>query len=311
MKLPASISFWRWTTIIILVVFLFNAFFTVRVAPRFGRSAERSSGRDATEQSGSAVGSAGAADYAQYVIPEGGVELPVAWGDLGSKMLASGAIDQQAFESIYQNRGGLAEEEQAMLSGTLSGPMRITPENSGVLLNLLWAFGLANKNTILDEGPMQDPQYGGAGRFASTGGWTLASGDPMDHYSMHEFVTLTPDQQSLVERVSQGIYRPCCGNSVYFPDCNHGMAMLGLLELMAANGVTEADMYRYALAMNAYWFPETYLTIAKYLGTQGLLWQDAALKEILGYDFSSRAGYQNIAAQVEPVQSGGGGGCGV
>src|SRR3990167_4500409 len=109
MKLPASISFWRWTTIIILVVFLFNALFTVRVAPRFGRGAERSSGQDATEQSGSAagiypersVGDAGAADYAQYVIPEAGVLLPVVWGDLGSKMIASGVIDQQAFESIY------------------------------------------------------------------------------------------------------------------------------------------------------------------------------------------------------------------
>ena len=166
MKLPASISFWRWTTIIILVVFLFNAFFMVRVAPRFGGNAERSSGRDATEQSGSAagiypersVGDAGAADYAQYVIPEAGVLLPVVWGDLWSKMIASGVIDQQAFESIYQNRGGLTEEEQAMLSGTFAGPMRITPQNAGVLLNLLWAFGLANKNPVLDEGPMQDPE---------------------------------------------------------------------------------------------------------------------------------------------------------
>ena len=59
----------------------------------------------------------------------------------------------------------------------------------------------------------------------------------MNHYSMHRFIVLTPEQQALVEKVSKGIYRPCCGNSVYFPDCNHGMAMLGLLELMASQGV--------------------------------------------------------------------------
>ncbi|MBI2050965.1 MAG: hypothetical protein HYT31_04125 [Parcubacteria group bacterium] len=306
MKLPTSVSFWRTTTLVVLVLFLFNALFVVRITPRFTRSAPAAAPQGASRATEDSISA-----YAAAVIPEQGVVLPVAWGDLGSKMIASGVIDQQAFESIYQNRGGLTEEEQAMLSGTLAGDVRITPQNAGVLLNVLWAFGLANKNPVLDQGPMQDPEYGGAGRFASTGGWTLASGDPMDHYSMHEFVTLTSEQQQMVERVAQGIYRPCCGNSVYFPDCNHGMAMLGLLELMAANGVAEADMYRYALAVNAYWFPETYLTIAKYLGTQGLSWQDAAPKEILGYDFSSSAGYQNIAAQVEPVSSGGGGGCGV
>ncbi|MBI1961243.1 MAG: hypothetical protein HYS45_00910 [Parcubacteria group bacterium] len=314
MKLPTSVSFWRTTTLVVLAVFLFNALFVVRITPRFSRGVERSSGRDApvgADAFGQGVGAADISTYAAAVIPEQGVLLPVAWGDLGSKMVSSGAIDQQAFESIYQNRGGLTEEEQAMLSGTLAEPLRITPQNADVLLNVLWAFGLANKNPILDEGPMQDPEYGGAGRFASTGGWTLAIGDPMDHYSMHEFVTLTPEQQSLVERVAQGIYRPCCGNSVYFPDCNHGMAMLGLLELLASQGVGEEEMYQYALAVNAYWFPETYLTIAKYLGAQGLSWQDAAPKEILGYDFSSSTGYQSIAAQVEPVSSGGGGGCGV
>ncbi len=306
MKLPTSVSFWRTTAIVVFALFLFNALFQVRITPRFSRGAPAvapESAVRATEDSISA--------HAAAVIPEQGVLLPVAWGDLGSKMLASGVIDQQAFESIYQNRGGLTEEEQAMLSGTLASPLRITPQNAGVLLNLLWGFGLANKNPILDEGPMQNPEYGGAGRFASTGGWTLSSGDAMDHYSKHAFVTLTEEQQALVERVSQGIYRPCCGNSVYFPDCNHGMAMLGLLELLASQGVGETEMYQYALAVNSYWFPETYLTIAKYLDTQGLSWGDASPKEILGYDFSSSAGYQNIVAQVEPVSSGKGGGCGV
>jgi len=128
---------------------------------------------------------------------------------------------------------------------------------------------------------------------------------------MHSLVELTDDQQTLVDRVAKGIYRPCCGNSVHFPDCNHGMAMLGLLELMASQGANEQEMYKYALAVNSYWFPETYLTVAKYLDTQGLAWGDVSAQELLGYNVSSSAGYRNILAQVEPVQSSGGGGCGV
>src|SRR3989344_1353776 len=97
---------------------------------------------------------------------------------------------------------------------------------AGYLLNLLWAFGLANKNPILeDASEMMNPGYGGAGNFASTGGWTVAKGNAMGHYNMYALVTLSPEQQALVDRVSRNIYRPCCGNSTHFPDCNHGMAM--------------------------------------------------------------------------------------
>ncbi|MDO8559358.1 MAG: hypothetical protein Q7R84_03430, partial [bacterium] len=188
----------------------------------------------------------------------------------------------------------------------------MTPENAGFLLNAFWALGLGNKNPILENGPMSDPQDGGAGTFASTGGWTMAKGDAMDHYSKYNFVNLTPAQQSLVERVSQGIYRPCCGNSVYFPDCNHGMAMLGLLELMASQGASEKEMYRIALKVNSYWFPDTYLTIAKYLKeVKNTSFDKIDPKEILGKEYSSGAGYRAILQQVTPAENGGGGGCGV
>ena len=124
------------------------------------------------------------------------------------------------------------------------------------MLNMFWAFGLANKNPILESGPMMDPQYGGAGNFSSTGGWTLAKGDAMDHYSMHPLVTLTPEQQKIVDEVSKNIYRPCCGNSTYFPDCNHGMAMLGILELGASQGQSKQELYATAKAVNEAWFPK-------------------------------------------------------
>lgn len=248
----------------------------------------------------------------EEVLPESGVELPVEWGSLGKQMAENGVIDADKFESVYANRGGLSEEELELLYGENNGNLVINSENAGVILNLLWAFGLSNKNPILEEGPMQDSRYGGdASRFASTGGWTIAEGSAMDHYSKYTFVVLTSEQQELVERVSKGIFRPCCGNSTYFPDCNHGMAMLGLLELMAAQGVSEEEMYKVALQVNSYWFPSTYLTIAQYLQEKGIAWADVDPREVLGEEYSSASGYSRILAEVEPAKYGGGGSCGV
>lgn len=254
------------------------------------------------------------------VIPQEGVVLPAKWGDLGREMVETGVIDEAKFRNIYARRGGLDEEAERLLTGRGNGDLRITRENAGVVLNLLWGLGLANESPVLEKGPMVSPQYGGdASRFASTGGWTLAKdvysteigASAMVHYGKHNFLDLTPDQHALVEKVSKGIYRPCCNNSTYFPDCNHGMAMLGLLELMASQGATEEEMWQAALAVNSYWFPDTYLTIAKYFEAQGVSWEHVNAALVLGPDFSSYSGYESVLAKVEPVQFEAGGSCGV
>ncbi len=247
----------------------------------------------------------------EEVIPAIGVVLPVGWGNFGKQMIEAGVIDAQKFEAIYLQRGGLSEEGKTLLYGESADNLRITPQNSGVILNLLWAFGLGNKNEILEKGEMSNPEYGGAGRFASTGGWTLAKGDAMNHYSRHQFVKLTPEQQSLVEEVSQNIYRPCCNNSTHFPDCNHGMAMLGFLELMASQGASEEEMYQAALKLNSYWFSDTYLTIASYFNQKGVDWKAVDPKEVLGVNFSSGSGFRRVLQEVAPVQKNTGAGCGV
>ncbi|PIP29713.1 hypothetical protein COU12_01325 [Candidatus Jorgensenbacteria bacterium CG10_big_fil_rev_8_21_14_0_10_54_38] len=252
-----------------------------------------------------------AADISRVLLPAEGITLPVRWGNLGAQLVTAGVIDADKFESLYRTRGGLTKEEKTLLTGEQNVPLKIDAENAPVILNLLWAFGLANKNSILTDGPMADPRYGGAQNFASTGGWTLSKGDTMTHYSAHPFITLTKEQQELVERVSKNIYRPCCGNATYFPDCNHGMAMLGLLELMAAQGADEAAMYRAALAVNSYWFPDQYRTIAAYLKERGTAWEEADQQALLGYDFSSGEGFQRVLAETKPVEKQGGGSCGV
>lgn len=247
----------------------------------------------------------------EKVLPSEGVTLPVSWGDLGAKLTSVGAIDADKFKSVYEQRGNFTDEYAKLLFGQNDDMLKITKENSSYLLNLFWALGLASKNEILENGEMTSPAYGGAGNFASTGGWTLAKGDAMDHYSKHKFFNLTSEQQVMVDKVSRGIYRPCCGNSTHFPDCNHGMAMLGLLQLMASQGVSEQEMWKTALQVNSYWFPETYMTLASYFERNGTPWDEVDPKLALGSNFSSSRGYQRILQEIEPVKLQGGGGCSV
>ena len=248
----------------------------------------------------------------EAVIPSAGVTLPVTWGNLGAKLVEAGVIDATKLQALYQQRGGWPKEYRELLLDQKNGQIKITRDNAGYWLNLLWALGLANQNSILDQGEMTDPQYGGAGGFASTGGWSMAKGEPMDHYSRHQLIKLTVEQQALVDKISRGIFRPCCGNSTHFPDCNHGMAMLGLLELMASQGVSETEMWQTALTVNSYWFPDTYLTLASYFKDQGRDWSTIDPKIALGEAYSSSAGATKISALVSKSQGGGGGSsCGV
>ncbi|MBI2609552.1 hypothetical protein HYW53_00040 [Candidatus Giovannonibacteria bacterium] len=246
---------------------------------------------------------------ADRVLPVEGILLPVILGDLGSKMASVGVIDADELKKIYG--ANFSSEYQELLFGNSKSKLRITEQNSGFLLNIFWALGLGQKSTVLDAGEMNDPKYGGAGIFASTGGWTIAKGSAMDHYSRHLFFNLTPEQNALVEKVSKNIYRPCCNNSTHFPDCNHGMAMLGFLELMASQGVGEREMYKAALAVNTYWFPDNYLTIASYKKSQGVEWKDVSPEEILGFDYSSASGYSKVVSKTKPIQRSQGGSCGI
>lgn len=237
------------------------------------------------------------------------------------------------FKSSPSRTGSNVQAERVQVQATISDGGHILPlateksmldklQKDGVIdgsklpqvteLNLLWAFGLADKNTILENGQISDLRYGGPMNMASVGGWTVSDGSPADHMSKHGYVTLTADQQALVEKVSRGIYRPCCNNSTSFPDCNHGMAMLGLLEFLASQGSTEDQMWSAALTANMTWFPDAYQTIAQYMKEKGIDGKNVSPQEILGADYSSASGFAKISAQVkQPTQKQSSGGCGV
>lgn len=206
------------------------------------------------------------------------------WGDLGDNLVETGVIEDENYISDFVNN--------------YNNEVAITSDNSKEALNALWAFGLSNKNNILESGPMT--QYGSSGRFASTGGWTLSKGSSMNHYSEHDFVTLTKEQQDMVQKVSKNIFRPCCDNSTFFPDCNHGMAMLGLLEIFAAEGYTESELYDVAFKANNLWFGSMYDSVKSYLKEhEGLDNEDITSKLLVSKKYSSASGFQKVLEKVD------------
>lgn len=251
--------------------------------------------------------------------PVKGYEINAKFGELGPKMLAMGVIDYDKFKKTYEKSGQpLPPELDSILKQGSNEKIKITSDNSYFLLNFFWAVGLANKSKILDEGEIM--KYGGikeAGNFASTGGWSLAKGNAMDYFSKGDLISMTQKQENLVEKVSSNVYRPCCNNSTAFPDCNHGMALLGVYELMAANGATESQMYEAGKYFNAFWFPGNYYDLALYFkNKEGKSFKDIPAQTILGSDYSSASGWQAAKQwlsgkgliKAPPKQ---GGGCGV
>lgn len=251
--------------------------------------------------------------------PEKGYEINASYGNLGPQLISMGAIDYDKFKTTYEKSGQQLNKEQLeILTKGSNNKVKITRDNSYFLLNFFWAAGLANKSKILDEGEIM--RYGGrkeAGNFASTGGWSLAKSDAMDYYSKETLMSLTQEQERLVEEVSANVYRPCCNNPTSFPDCNHGMALLGVFQLMAANGATANQMYEAGKYFNAFWFPGNYYDLAQYFkNKEGKSFRQLEGKVLLGKEYSSASGWQDAKKWLAgkgiikeaPKQ---GGGCGV
>lgn len=251
--------------------------------------------------------------------PEKGYEINSVFGDLGKKMIELGVIDYAKFKAVYEKSGEeLTQEEVTILTKGSKKKVKITRENSHFLLNFFWAVGLANKTSILSQGQMTSYGKDKVGNFASTGGWTLGKADAMAYYAKTALIPLTTQQEALVKRVADNVYRPCCNNPTSFPDCNHGMALLGLLELMAADGASEKQMFEAAKYFNAFWFPGNYYDLALYFQKkENKRFQDIDGKVLLSKAYSSGSGWQTAKqwltdqGVVKEPPSGSGGGCGV
>ncbi len=250
--------------------------------------------------------------------PPNGYTVPVKFGDMGPKMAAAGVFAVADFEQVYQQANQpLTDQQLTVLEKGSENQVVFNSQTAYFLLNYFWAIGLSNKNPILDSGPIQQYSQGKVENFASTGGWSLAK-KPLDQiYSKLPLIMLTAGQQKNLEEATKVIFRPCCDNPTDFPDCNHGMAMLGLLELMASQNATTTQMLDAAKHANAYWYPtQTVEQAIFFKNTFGKNYKDVDASLLLSPKYSSGSGFQAVHQYLAqnnllPQAPKSGGSCGV
>lgn len=231
-------------------------------------------------------------------MPEKGITLDARWGELPKRLVEEGVLDLEKFKAAAQAAAiPLTPEQVSLLTEGSDERIKVDANSAYFLLDLLWALGLANENPILTEGPLS--QGGKAGSYASTGGWTLGTRAGPNYVASLELIALTPDQQATVDDVTRNSYRPCCGNMTGFPDCNHGMAALALAELMASQGATADDIFLALKQISPYWFPSQYHHLALFFQEDNRKWDEVAPRELMGQEYSSSRGFQQVNAQLQ------------
>ncbi len=230
-------------------------------------------------------------EMAAQVLPANGYQSRVVLGGSVVALTRAGVIDRKKFASLHAQGGGDPRELAQLLDQPSYRPILLTPANARLYVNLLWPLGLANRMAGNKASPVNGPDLS---RYAATGGWTLGRRENgAAYFNSLPVVPLGSEQEALVLRVAQHTFRPCCNNSTFFQDCNHGSALLGLLALGASQGLGEDDLYREALAFNAFWFPEHYTHIGLFFKVvEGLAWSKVDARTALSANFSSASGMQ-------------------
>lgn len=247
----------------------------------------------------------------QEVLPQNGYTLAVTWEDVGQQLISSGVIDEVKYKELFSS-DPVGLNHMWHLQNRSSDRMIINEGNARFMVNTLWGLGLVNKSKILDEGSMKTYGQGSVMNFASTGGWNLGVKPTSQLYSSAKIINLTQEQEQVVQKIARDVYRPCCGNHTEFPDCNHGMAALGYIQLAVKQGILEKRIYKDLLALNSFWFPQNYIELAAYFDKDGKKWKDVDAKLALSAEYSSASGASKIRQSIQNIQgvNNGGGGCG-
>ncbi len=245
------------------------------------------------------------------VLPSQGFQTRLVFGDTVKKMIDCGVIDLEKMKKLYN--GKIPEYLQKAIEGNPE-PIIINQETANYLLNLFWPLGLSNKTEFNKNIPFseKDLPY-----LASTGGWWLGKEENgAAYFNKCEIIKLTPEQEDLVYKIAQNTFRPCCNNSTFAQDCNHGSALLGALELAISQGYNEDELYKLALQLNSFWFPQSYIETAIYFKVfENKDWQNVDPKLVMSERYSSISGWmQNVhkkVAELNLPQIQSGGGCGL
>jgi hypothetical protein len=233
------------------------------------------------------------AELQEQLLPKEGKTIPVAFQRSLKGMVDEGVIDLGKWNKLYSKRQIEAPKWiQRAFSSDSQEPIQIKESSAPFLLNILWALGISNKTKFNERSPLQGKRLP---RFASTGGWRLGKEkNGAAYFNKVGNVVLNEDQERLVLKTAESIYRPCCNNSTFFQDCNHGSAMLGLLQLGASQGRSEEELYAIALTANSYWFADKYSKIGLYFEEiEGKSVKDVPAQDILSRKYSSSSGFRS------------------
>lgn len=229
------------------------------------------------------------------VLPIAGWPSRITFGDSLVRVLSAGVLDREKYLALAGGPEAVPAPMLSLLDRTSTDAILVTRESAAQLVDLLWPIGLANRVAANQTSPIAGPDIES---FASTGGWTLGRAPTGGQYfNAYAIVDLTPAQEARAVRVARTTFRPCCDNSTFFQDCNHGSALFAILQLGAAQGLDEAALYQEALAFNSFWFPDTYVATALFFRlVRGVEWGDVDPKLVMGHDFSTASGWtQNVA----------------
>lgn len=233
------------------------------------------------------------------VIPPDGIRTTVTFGSSVQELIAAGAIDPEKLRAAYGSKPGMPGWLAKLIVAPSSEPIILSMDTAPHLLNLLWPLGLSTRTRLNEKSPLNTKELPS---FASTGGWTLGrQPNGAAYFNKVASVSLTDKQEEKVQEVAMATFRPCCDNSTFFQDCNHGSALLGLIELGAAQGMTSAQLYRLSLDANTLWFPNQYVKTALYFALfEGREWNSVDPRLILGRPFSTLSGWQqNVNAPIQ------------
>lgn len=251
------------------------------------------------------------------VLPLEGHKLDVSFGDSIQQLVKAGVISPQKFKFVYAKRGGLPTWVEKLFTQPSSEPITMSFQTAPYMLNLMWPLGMATMTLFNKKSGLNGPELG---RYASTGGWVLgAARNGGGYFNKVSAIDLTTEQEARVLEVAKNSYRPCCNNSTFFQDCNHGSALLGLYELAASQGASIDELYNIGRSANSFWYPDEYIEMAYFFQKlEKKSWYQVAAKTILDKKHSSIGGWQKnvhepmIQAGLLPrAQLGGASNCGV
>ena len=235
------------------------------------------------------------------VNPKEGFKSKIVLSDIVPKLVSYGVIDMTKMQNLYKDRGGIPKEEMALLTQSSTTPLTINSSNANWLVNLLWAIGLSNQMEVNKQSPINGPDVN---NFASTGGWNLGKEENGGAYfNKYPLIKLTAFQEKRVKTIAESTYRPCCDNSTFFQDCNHGSAAMALIELGVYQGLSDQEIYKTLLAFNSFWFPQNYNEIALYFNViKNTDWEHVDPKEVLSYDYSAISQWnKNVHVEIAKI----------